>query len=135
MLVCHVCVISAASLRAPIHSVGPGGSWNKGHNSVCCSVNNRHVIRRVCRWAVDIREREHRSGRPFFIRTHWRLDGTLERMKDVQTGLAVGSERDGDVPQNRSRIHIDDGNLTADQISHVSLVNAMDMALPDSYGH
>src|SRR4029450_6030009 len=51
MLVCDVCVISAAPLRAPIHPMGSGGSWNEGHNPVCCSVNNRHMIGRVCRWA------------------------------------------------------------------------------------
>src|SRR5262245_7030773 len=135
MLVCYVCIISAASLRAPIHSMGSGWSWNKGHNSVCCSVNNRHMIGRVCRWAVDIGEREHRRGRPFFVGAHRRLDRTLERMKDVQTGLAVGGERDGDIPQDYSGIDIDHGNLTAYQISHVSLVNSMDMAFPDSYGH
>src|SRR4029453_8101870 len=135
MLVRHVCVISAASLGAPIHSVGSGGSWNKGHDSVCCGVNNRPVIGRLCRGAVDIREREHGSGRPFFVGAYRRLDRTLECMKDVQTGFPVGSERDRDVPQNRSRIHIDDGNLTAKEFSYVSLVNSMDMAFPDGYGH
>src|SRR5262245_9699574 len=56
-------------------------------------------------------------------------------MEDVEIGLPIGCKRDRDVLCYRPRVHVHDGDHSTHQISNVSFVNVIDVALADCDRH
>ena len=135
MLVGDIGVIASASLSAPIHPVRSRGTRNELDHLVGCRVDDRYVIRRIGRWAIDVRQRKDCGRRPLSVRTNRRLNWPLKRMEDVKSSLPIGCERDWDVLRYRLCVHVNDGDHATHQISNVSFVDVINVALADCDRH